>query len=332
MVNLEHKLTVDDLIVEYMMYKVNNGYEPSFLASEFMSFLYFFERKMKVHDSLHNKKKLFDRFFERKGESDWYTTVDYHLDKKISTPHMDMVYSNDDRDYLIKANYRLSEYDRSIINTYFMDNGLSKYDDYDGEAKKIRTIIGEYLKDFPKRSIDESIEVSESDLDIGKGVAALIISQIWDSFVEMHVKYQSWPRQCTDINKYLLDLDLAEVIEVKSIRSELLALYRSLSKRIAILYSQDRKLCISTGGNGYLAKSNYDLIAQGNEELFKMAFGPYKKHLNIDLSKSAFTESHEDGGIYDWDDDPDYISKTTKLGNSNTKLLVKNLDNKSSNK
>lgn len=30
MVNLEHKLTVDDLIVEYMMYKVKNGYEPSF--------------------------------------------------------------------------------------------------------------------------------------------------------------------------------------------------------------------------------------------------------------------------------------------------------------
>ena len=41
MVNLEHKLTVDDLIVEYMMYKVKNGYEPSFLTSEFISFLYF---------------------------------------------------------------------------------------------------------------------------------------------------------------------------------------------------------------------------------------------------------------------------------------------------
>ena len=27
MVNLEHKLTVDDLIVEYMIYKVENGCE-----------------------------------------------------------------------------------------------------------------------------------------------------------------------------------------------------------------------------------------------------------------------------------------------------------------
>ena len=40
MVNIEHKLTVDDLIVEYMAYKVRNGYEPSFLTSEFISFLY----------------------------------------------------------------------------------------------------------------------------------------------------------------------------------------------------------------------------------------------------------------------------------------------------
>lgn len=30
MVNLEHSLTVDDLIVEYMMYKVKKGYEPKF--------------------------------------------------------------------------------------------------------------------------------------------------------------------------------------------------------------------------------------------------------------------------------------------------------------
>ena len=44
MVNLEHKLTVDDLIVEYMMYKTNNGYNPSFTTSEFVDFLHFFEK------------------------------------------------------------------------------------------------------------------------------------------------------------------------------------------------------------------------------------------------------------------------------------------------
>ena len=30
MTNEKHELTADDLIVEYMIYKVKNGYEPSF--------------------------------------------------------------------------------------------------------------------------------------------------------------------------------------------------------------------------------------------------------------------------------------------------------------
>lgn len=45
MVNLEKILTVDDLIVEYMVYKVKNGYDPKFLASEFMDFLQFFSEQ-----------------------------------------------------------------------------------------------------------------------------------------------------------------------------------------------------------------------------------------------------------------------------------------------
>ena len=77
MVNLEHKLTIDDLIVEYMMYKVKNGYEPSFLTSEFISFLYFFESKMEIEDSLYENIKLFERFFQRKNEHDWYIIDDF---------------------------------------------------------------------------------------------------------------------------------------------------------------------------------------------------------------------------------------------------------------
>ena len=42
MVNLEHRLTVDDLIVEYAMYKVKNGYEPKYSTSELIDFLHFF--------------------------------------------------------------------------------------------------------------------------------------------------------------------------------------------------------------------------------------------------------------------------------------------------
>ena len=327
MVNLEHKLTVDDLIVEYMMYKVKNGYEPSFLTSEFINFLYFFESKMLVEDSLYENEKLFQRFFERKVERDWSITIDWKTDKKQVIPHMDMVYSDKDNDYLIKANYKLSDFDRSVINTYFMDNGLGKYDDFEGQTFKIRKIIGEWLADYPKRKIDETIEIEEQNLLVGKYIAVEIITNIWNSHIDEQIKNHTWPKQCKDMNKYLFEMDLAEIIGTKSIKKDLIELYSVLSKRIAILYQQDKKLKISSFSKEYLAHSNYKLLVQGYENIISIAFGKYNKSLEVDLSTLTFKESHEIDGVYNWDEDPDIKTTITSVGNENVKKLVRNLDN-----
>lgn len=317
MVNLEHKLTVDDLIVEYMMYKVKNGYEPSFLTSEFINFLSFFESKMQVEDSLHEGDKLFKRFFKRKAKSDW----------SENTPHMDMIYSENDQDYLIKANYRLSNFDKSVITTYFMDNGMGRYDNYKGKTFKIRSIIGEYLSTYPKRKIDENVEIDENDLAIGKDVAALLISDIWNSYINEKTENHEWPKQCDDIIEYLFEMDLAEIIGVESMKYSFIQLYSAISKRIAILYHQDRNLQISTNGSSYLARANYELLIQGHEKIMGIAYGEYKKALDIDLSTTTFTESHELDGFYGWDDDPDVKVNTSKVENDKAKKLVKSLDN-----
>ena len=151
-----------------MMYKVKNGYEPSFLTSEFISFLYFFESKMPVVDSIYVNDKLFTRFFERKADSDWSRIVSWITKEKEIIPHMDMVYSEKDNDYLIRANYKLSDFDLSCINTYFMDNGMGRFDHFKGQAYEIRNIIGEWLEKFPKREIDENSEVDDYYLIMGK--------------------------------------------------------------------------------------------------------------------------------------------------------------------
>lgn len=330
MVNLEHKLTVDDLIVEYMMYKVKNGYEPSFLTTEFINFLYFFESKMLVEDSLYENEKLFQRFFERKAE-DWSITIDWKTDKKKIIPHMDMVYSDKDNDYLIKANYKLSDFDRSVINTYFMDNGMGKYDDFKGQTFKIRNIIGKWLADYPKRKIDETIEIEEQNLLVGKYIAAEIITNIWNSHIDKLIQNHTWPRQCKDMNKYLFEMDLAKIIRTKSIKKDLSELYSTLSKRIAILYQKDKKLKISSFSNGYLAHANYKLLVQGYENIISIAFGKYNKSLEVDLSTLTFKESHEIDGVYNWDEDPDIKTTATSVGNKNVKKLVKNLDKHNSN-
>lgn len=66
MINLEHRLTVDDLIVEYAIYKVKNGYEPKYSTSEFIDFLHFFETKMEVDDVLYDGEELFKDFLKEK--------------------------------------------------------------------------------------------------------------------------------------------------------------------------------------------------------------------------------------------------------------------------
>lgn len=314
MVNKEHKLTVDDLIVEYMMYKVENGYEPSFTTAEFITFLYFFEDKMKVEDVLYNNDELFQRFFERKSKSDW------------STPHMEMEYSEKEHDYLIKANYRLSNSDKSIINTYFMDNGMSKFEHYKGQAFKIRNIIGEWLSYYPKRTIDENVEVENIYLIMGKYLTAEIIDIIWKAYVGENIKQGRWPEQYKDINKYLLEMDLAEIIALKSIKKELLDMYQTISKRIAILFTEDSKLKISSSRGSYLAHSNYKLLINGFEDLFKMAFGQYKSTFLIDMEELSFTESHEVDGTYNWNDDVDVKTTTTTIGYASVKKLVRSLD------
>jgi len=108
--------------------------------------------------------------------------------------------------------------------------------------------------------------------------------------------------QCNDINKYLLDYDLAQHIEILSIREELIELYKDLSLKISSLYHYDKDLEISTSSNKYLANSNFKLLREGNERFFDLAFGfgDYKRTLDINVSNLKFEESHELNQIKPW--------------------------------
>ena len=323
MVNLEHKLTVDDLIVEYMMYKVKNGYQPSFLASEFINFLYFFESKMPVEDTLYESDKLFQRFFERKSKSDWSRTINFKTYEKESTPHMEMTYSKKDNDHIIKANYKLSNYDRSVINTYFMDNGMGRYDGFKGQVFEIRKIIEEYLLTQSKRQIDETVKIDNDDLIVGKYVAGEIITSIWENYISTLIEKQNWPRQCNDINKYLFEIDLASIIGVKSIKDEIIDLYNVFSKRIAILYHQDKNLQIRTSSSAYLARANYDLLIQGYEEIMKTTFDAYRKSLDIDLSVLMSKGTSKIDGV---DEIPNTKTNIDNFEKENAKKFVLSLN------
>lgn len=162
---------------------------------------------------------------------------------------------------------------------------------------------------------------------IWKYVTAQIVHNIWYSYIDKEIELHHWPRQCRDINKYLFDIDLAEIIGVKSIKNELIDLYNTFSKRIAIMYHQDRNLRISSKYSSYLARANYELLIEGYEKIVDRVFGPFKKELEIDLSTLTYKESYEtEGDSYIDEDTIIETSTTTKIENDDVKTFVKSLE------
>ena len=310
MVNLEHRLTVDDMIVEYAMYKVNHDYEPEFSIAEFMDFLHNFSEKIPVDDVLDDGIQLFQRFFARLMEKDW-------IYKDKNDLPMSIEYVEQINDSMIHIGPKLSDYNRSVINTYFMG---------ESRVKEIRDEIEKYLSSFPKRQIDTTVQVSKEELHIGKCVAAQMMTTIWLSGLEIHMEWNHWPSQCQDIQKYLIDIDLAEVIGLDSMKAQLLEFYQEMAKRIAIMYHQNHNLVIDSASNFYLANSNYRLLTKGYEELVKTAYSPYKSSLSVNLAQDIIHTTSPVPGVYFEDDDVDYKTKSDSIQDEEIHKLVKSID------
>ncbi len=127
----------------------------------------------------------------------------------------------------------------------------------------------------------------------GKYLAAQIVMEIWNNYISGLIKNKRWPEQCRDINKYLFEIDLASIIGLESIKDELLDLYKTFAKRIAILYHNDHNLKVSIHDYKFLARANYELLIKGYEKLMNSVFWQYGKTLEFDLFALTFTEKHE---------------------------------------
>ncbi len=316
------RLTVDELVNEFMIYRVRENYEPKFTVTEFMKFLDLLKTKLEIEVIPATGLELFKGFFERRDEKEKYSSyigyIDYTrsdpLRGKKEWPKITMEFSEEENDYVIKAGNHLCIHEGS----YSMHWDKKP-------VESIKVVMDEFLADEPKRTIDESISVSEEKLKIGKYIAAKMIKEIWLSDIAREIEWKRWPSQCTDINKYLFEMDLAPIIGVTSIKSNLLELYSTLAKRIAVLYSQDNNLKIESGDNTVLRNQNYRLLIQGHEKLVGYAYGDCRRSLEIDFSEFEIKESYEYGTSY-YDEDSDVAFDNTKLGNEKLLQIVMALD------
>ncbi len=267
------ELTADDLIVEYMLYKVLNGYEPMYTLTEFMDFLNYFRKRMKVVDVLDDKYQLFYRFFERKGVDDWYHIIDFKTKTGQVKNHIDF-YQNENEGYL-KANYLLSKYDALVINSSII-----------GKERKNRilSIIKKYLENEPKREINYNIKYTEDELLIGKYITAELLDRYWQGYIEKS-EYRRFLVPYSDI-KHLFDKATSYRLGVNNLRLQLFDFYDVMSERLTLMYKQDKNLRISKTSRSYLANANYNLFTKGYEKDFDYICET--QNLFINLSKLKF--------------------------------------------
>jgi hypothetical protein len=281
-----------------------------------MNFLEYFKKEMEVEDTLDDGLEMFTRFFARNNKYRKSPYFDKVNNEKTESDELAMIFefSEEDNDYVLRTgNYLYSSYDASCFDVYW-------------SIEKARRIMGEYLANEPKRTLDDNGTYTEEELQIGKYIAAKIVEDIWDEHVEHLVEYKQWPSQCKDINKYLLEMDLAEIIGINSFRKDLLELYKVFSKRIAILYNQDKNLLISFSKLSLLGHQNYKLLINGFEDIVSWTYNEYRNHLEVDLKKMSITKAYEDGASY-WDSSAPWVCINTPMNQDRITHLCSGIDN-----
>lgn len=296
MINLEHKLTVDDLVVNYLAEKTKKGFINGFEQKEFLDFLTFFKSHFEVMGDITDYNTYIENFIKRKNKRDW-------SDK----PHITF------QDGVVKPTYEFSSYDESVINTYFKSRK---------DKENIIKAIMDYLKENNPKPISSSTIIGQ-DLESAKLFSATLFLNIWSSYTNSYIDEKRWPSQCKNIYKYLIEDDLAPRIEIPSIKQDLLKFYNDSYTLVGAMQQSDDKLEISSYSNGFLAYANYlNFVNNLNQkELLKyLSDMDFTMNFSIDEIKIVTVDS---APCY-YEDDYDYISKKHHLKqDEKAKQLVK---------
>ena len=272
---------VNDLIVDYVIYKAQNGYEPIITESEFACLYNRFYEYLCEDLDLSDTLNIFENFMRDKRKKDWNYEGGYIKVNKYILPvdHMDMMYDEDINEVCLKSNYFFNMYDYSCLKMY----KFSKE-----ERKKINMMYESFLKNTDKRSIKKGKDCSLKSINLGKYLSSLIVTKMWEYMVDEQIKLKEWPENCTDINEYLFKHDLAKDLKIGMNLEEYKYLYEELTKRIAYLYEQDNNLLIATTQDFYLANSNLMFITRGLEKYFYPLFDPNGLKIYIKCKEVVF--------------------------------------------
>ncbi|MDE5539066.1 MAG: hypothetical protein K2J20_01095 [Bacilli bacterium] len=227
-----------DLIKEYIAHKTLAGYEPSCTKDEIRRYLEYINVTL-LDNALQQDPSVMVEQFLNKDEKKQRVVLFGTKNKEV--PVIEVQSGG-----LIVPTYAL-RYTSSGAN------GVGRFIDY-------------FLKSYcKKRTLDDkSEEADERIANFGHNVSATMLLKIWNAITRKYILDDRWPMQCRDIKRYLLDIDLANIIDLPPLRDDLIKLYFTVANRVMSLAQDDEKFLMSHGSyQPVLNRANFDLAMAG---------------------------------------------------------------------
>lgn len=250
-----YTVKAEELIIEYMIIKTKNGYEPCVSIEELLGFLNYY--KHYYHSVIIPKdvSTLLENLFHIQ-RTKWGNNLRV-VNTLAGTLH---------------PTYSLSTYS-SIIASEVDASTLSI----------IQAPIYDYISVLKKRSIDMYTCINRESLKVGKYVTATIIRQILDNIGEEYFQNAPPALRYLSIDRVLFSKEHANSMYEEE-RKQILNFYMVASKRIGVLFEQDASLKIAQKDK-CLAKANYDLVTQGFEDFLQRYV---KDEIYVDVANGTY--------------------------------------------
>ncbi|MDD4706481.1 MAG: hypothetical protein PHS24_04665 [Bacilli bacterium] len=171
--------------------------------------------------------------------------------------------------------------------------------------------------------------ITKEQLRKSKQIAAYIVNDLMERYLEAQVESKRWPKQCRDVAEFIFDKDLGSIINVEGTKSNFLDLYKNAVCIIANLYKTHDTFEISNNEYNCLAYNNFLRIVRpfpfirnekycsdklGNKEIIIKVQGD---DINLRETQCIFSDPYGD-----WSDE--FKTENKKLGNEdNFELILK---------
>lgn len=284
-------LSTSDLFVEYMITKMELGYEPKYTMEEFESFLQYLSIYVDIDGIDNSREDMLYDFYTKMYEYHWMYFDDNN--RKIFVPHIKL----EDNDVLVATN-RLGRHDRYTTNIPKMKRT---------DRKKIKKYIEYFLCTYEKRKIDMDAVVSEENIHLAKIMTVKLIYNIVRNYNISLVHQRLFNMNFSEMNRTMPDENIVSLPG-----KDLVDFYFVVYQRIAYLLSKDNELMISNDKEFCLGYSNYRCIMEG-----------YEQYISLCENNLFVLDVHTDQEKLDID-----VPLEVRIYENDVKKLVRMLDSK----